>query len=194
MTVEPLPDWVIPPAGGFTVEEFLRIRGLPKHTELIDGSLIFVSPQRKWHRQVLDLFRRELDVQAPPHLRADREMAVKLGKRQMPEPDVIVVTLEAMDRADPDTYYFADDVVLAVEVVSPDSEERDRETKPFKYAKAGIPHYWRVEQGDDTVVVYVYELDPATSRYVPTGIFHDRLKVSVPFPIDIDLTAIGERG
>ncbi|MGV9821531.1 Uma2 family endonuclease [Nocardia xishanensis] len=194
MTVEPLPDWVIPPAGGFTVEEFLRIRGLPKHTELIDGSLIFVSPQRKWHRQVLDLFRRELDVQAPPHLRADREMAVKLGKRQMPEPDVIVVTLEAMDRADPDTYYFADDVVLAVEVVSPDSEERDRETKPFKYAKAGIPHYWRVEQGDDTVVVYVYELDPATSRYVPTGIFHDRLKVSVPFLIDIDLTAIGERG
>ncbi|WP_431963711.1 Uma2 family endonuclease [Nocardia sp. bgisy134] len=99
-----------------------------------------------------------------------------------------------MDRADPDTYYFADDLALAVEVVSPDSEERDRETKPFKYAKAGIPHYWRVEQGDGTVVVYVYELDPATSRYVPTGIFHDRLKVSVPFPIDIDLTAIGERG
>ncbi|WP_433599932.1 hypothetical protein ACQPXH_30770 [Nocardia sp. CA-135953] len=45
MTVEPLPDWVIPPAGGFTVEDFLELRGLPEHTELIDGSLIFVSPQ-----------------------------------------------------------------------------------------------------------------------------------------------------
>lgn len=46
----------------------------------------------------------------------------------------------------------------------------------------------------DRVVVYVYELDPATNRYVPVGIFHDRLKISVPFEIDIDLTAVGRRG
>jgi hypothetical protein len=39
MTVEPLPDWVIPPAGGFSVEDFLQLHSVPKHTELIDGSL-----------------------------------------------------------------------------------------------------------------------------------------------------------
>ncbi|WP_232331660.1 Uma2 family endonuclease [Nocardia puris] len=195
MTVAPLPDWVIPPAGGYTVDAFLQLRGLPKHTELIDGGLVFVSPQQKWHRQVLDLFRRELDLQAPQHLRADREMAVRLSNRQMPEPDVIVVTAEAFERPDPSSYYFADDVVLALEAVSPDSEERDRETKPPKYAKAGIAHYWRVERGGgDALVVYVYELDPATNRYVPTGIFHDRLEVSVPFPIAIDLTVVRRRG
>ncbi|WP_405179452.1 hypothetical protein OG225_37410 [Nocardia sp. NBC_01377] len=27
-----------------------------------------------------------------------------------------------------------------------------------------------------------------------TSIFHDRLKISVPFEIDIDLTAVGRRG
>ncbi|WP_232839746.1 MULTISPECIES: Uma2 family endonuclease [Nocardia] len=190
-----MPDWVIPPPGGFTVAAFLRLRGLPKNTELIDGGLVFRSPQEKRHRQVISLLRRELDLQAPAHLRADREMAVKLGKRQMPEPDVMVVTADALDRRDPSTYYFAEDLVLAVEAVSPGSEERDRETKPLKYANAGIPHYWRVERGDvDRVVVYVYELDPATNRYVPVGIFHDRLKISVPFEIDIDLTAVGRRG
>ncbi len=194
MTVEPLPDWVIPPQGGFTVEDFLALRGLPKHTELIDGGLVFVSPQEKWHRQVLSLFRQDLDRQAPSHLRADREMAVRLGKRQMPEPDVLVVTAEAFQREDPSTYYFAEDLVLAIEAVSPDSEERDRETKPGKYAKAGIPHYWRVERRDHEAVVYVYELDPVVHSYVPVGIFHDRLKISVPFPIDIDLTSIGRRG
>ncbi|MEU0502929.1 Uma2 family endonuclease [Nocardia sp. NPDC005998] len=194
MTVEPLPDWVIPPAGGFTVEDFLALRSLPKHTELIDGGLVFVRPQEKWRRQVLSLFRQELDRQAPSHLRADREMAVRLGKRQMPEPDVLVVTEEAFLRGDPSTYYFAEDLVLAVEAVSPDSEERDRETKPGKYAKAGIPHYWRIERRDAEAVVYVYELDPAVHCYVPVGIFHDRLKISVPFPIDIDLTSIGRRG
>ncbi|WP_067842028.1 Uma2 family endonuclease [Nocardia lijiangensis] len=195
MTVEPLPDWVVPPPGGYTVDAFLELRGLPKHTELIDGGLVFVSPQEKWHRQVLSLLRRELDLQAPPHLRADREMAVRLGKRQMPEPDVLVVTTEALERKQPSAYYFAEDLVLAVEAVSPDSQERDRDTKPLKYAKAGIPHYWRVERGeDDRVVVYAYEIDPVSERYVPIGIFHDRLKISVPFLIDIDLTAVGQRG
>ncbi|WP_433713275.1 Uma2 family endonuclease [Nocardia sp. CA-084685] len=194
MTVEPLPDWVIPPAGGFTVEDFLELRGLPKHTELIDGGLVFVSPQERWHSRAVSILWRDLDQQTPPDLYADREMAVKLGPRQMPEPDVLVVSMSAVRRENPSTYYFAEDIVLAVEAVSPDSEERDRETKPAKYAKAGIPNYWRVERRDDEAVVYVYELDPVAHCYVPVGIFHDRLKIGVPFPIDIDLTSIGRRG
>jgi Uma2 family endonuclease len=81
--------------------------------------------------------------------------------------------------------------VLAVEVVSPDSEERDRERKPQLYAKAGIVHFWRVEDGGDgKPVVYVYELDPATHSYAITGIYHNQLKLAVPFHIDIDLTEV----
>lgn len=38
--------------------------------------------------------------------------------------------------------YQAADVLLAVEVVSPDSGARDRETEPHKYAGAGIPSFW----------------------------------------------------
>ncbi|WP_429423876.1 Uma2 family endonuclease [Nocardia sp. GAS34] len=192
--LDPVPDWVIPPPGGFTVDAFLQLRNLPRHTELIDGSLIFVSPQVKWHRKVIDHLRRELDLQAPENMRADREMAVKLGVRQMPEPDVLVVTAEALDRGEPDSYYFAEDVILAVEVVSKDSEERDRETKPAKYGKAEIQHYWRVERNGHAPVVYAYELDPATNCYGLLGIFHDRLKLAVPFPVDIDLNLSPERG
>lgn len=195
MTVDPVRDWPIPPSGGFTVDDFLLMRDLPKHTELIDGGLVFVSPQRKWHRRVVDLFARMLDSQSPVGLRADREMAVRLGKRQMPEPDVIVVTEDAFHRDEPQTYYFAEDVLLAVEVVSPDSEERDRTTKPLKYAESAIRHYWRVERGaDNQVIVYAYELDPVTVRYVPVGIYHDRLTTTAPFLLDIDLTSSDERG
>ncbi|MBA9006581.1 hypothetical protein HNR21_005463 [Actinomadura cellulosilytica] len=43
-------------------------------------------------------------------------------------------------------------------------------------------------------MVYVYELDPATECYALTGIHHDRLKVSVPYDIEIDLTRVGRRG
>ena len=192
-TTAPLPSWVIPPPGGFTADDFLRMRGLPPHTQLIDGSLVFVSPQEKWHSRIVNLLVAELDRQAPEHLRADREMAVRLGERQVPEPDVLVVTAEAYDRAAPSTHYFAEDVVLAVEAVSPDSEERDRDTKPRKYAAAGIRHLWRVEKEDGRTVVYTYERDPATGTYALTGIHHDRIKVPVPFDIEIDLTAVGKR-
>ncbi|MFJ2023002.1 hypothetical protein ACIODW_04210 [Streptomyces sp. NPDC087897] len=43
--------------------------------------------------------------------------------------------------------------MLAVQVVSPDSVERDRGVRPRKYAEAGVQHFWRVEQGDDDLPV-----------------------------------------
>lgn len=45
------------------------------------------------------------------------------------------------------TRFEAEDLVLAVEVVSPESESRDRDTKPHKYAQAGIQHFWLVAGG-----------------------------------------------
>lgn len=191
--VEPVPSWVFPPPGGFTAEHFLRFRGLPKHTQLIDGSLVFVSPQTKWHVRVINLLCRELDRQAPDTLRAEREMTVRLALHQAPEPDVLVVTTEKYDSDELATFYEADDVVLAIEVVSPDSINRDRDTKPRRYAEAGIKHFWRVEYEAGRAVVYTYELDPATGSYAITGIHHDRLKLSMPFQIDIDLDAVGAR-
>ncbi len=189
---EPVPSWVYPP-GGFTAEKFLKLEGLPKHTQLIDGSLVFVSPQQLWHSKVIELLVRELDRQAPDELRAIREMAVRLGDRQVPEPDVAAITSEAYDRNETATHFYGDDVVLAVEVVSPDSVERDRDIKPRRYAAAGVKHFWRVEKEQGQTVVYTYELDPATGGYGIPGIHHERLVVSVPYPIDIDLTKVGAR-
>ena len=80
-----------------------------------------------------------------------------------------------------------DEVRLVVEVVSPESEDRDRLTKPLRCAQAGIPHFWRAEENNALPVVYVYELDPASATYTITGIHHGRLAVGVPFPIYIDL-------
>nr|PPQ62464.1 hypothetical protein C5F59_23235 [Streptomyces sp. QL37] len=77
----------------------------------------------------------------------------------------------------------------------PTPEDRDRGVKPRTYAEAGIRHFWRVEQGaDDLPVVHVYELDPATNSYTPTGIHRKKLNLDVPFLIDVDLTEIHRRG
>nr|WP_211588522.1 Uma2 family endonuclease [Allorhizocola rhizosphaerae] len=89
------------------------------------------------------------------------------------------------------TTYPPQAVVLTVEVVSPDSQERDRKRKPHLYAEAGIKHFWLVENtGGGKMAVYVYELDPIARRYTMTGIYHNTLKLNAPFDIDIDLTEI----
>ena len=61
----------------------------------------------------------------------------------------------------------SDQVVLAVEVVSPGSETTDRVVKPLQYAQAGIAHYWRIET-EPQVVVVTYRLG-AGPTYVHTG-------------------------
>ncbi|WP_410540273.1 Uma2 family endonuclease [Streptomyces sp. KL2] len=193
MTAEPLPtsSWPVPPPDGYTADDLDRIPDLPPHTELIDGSLVFVSPQKYFHSMAVDLLVMSLRQQVPDELRACREMSVVLNGRNRPEPDVMIIRAEAVTEEAEETGFRAEDVVLAAEVVSPDSEERDRKRKPQLYAEAGIPHFWRIEKGTGRrPVVYVFELEPATRGYVPTGIHHDRLKLTVPFGIDIDLTAI----
>lgn len=195
MTAESRPAWAVPPPGGFTADDLDRFPDLPPHTELIDGELFFVSPQKSFHTPAMFLLEKTLRAQVPQVVCVRREMSVVLGKRNRPEPDICLVRTDAVTEEADETGYQAADVVLAVEVVSPDSEERDRKRKPQLYAEAGIPHFWRVEkaEGSRRPVVYVYELDPATRTYVPTGIYHDRLKVSEPFEIDIDLTEIDRR-
>ncbi|MFE0425725.1 Uma2 family endonuclease [Streptomyces sp. NPDC058953] len=182
----------MPPAGGWTADDLDTLPNLPPHTELIDGSLVFVSPQSVFHIRAVDFFNWQLRSLAPADYEVLREFTIDVDRQNRPEPDVIVMSAETVEGYG-QTRLPAGSVTLAVEVVSPESVSRDRETKPVKYARAGIPHYWRVENDGGRAVVYVFEREPTTGQYVATGIFHDRLKVSVPFPVDLDLTEITPR-
>ncbi|WP_327122330.1 Uma2 family endonuclease [Streptomyces sp. NBC_01341] len=194
MTAEPITGcssrWPVPPQDGYTVDDLFTLPDLPPHTELLDGSLVFVSPQRDFHSTMIDLLTTGLRHSAPPEMKARREMTVVLDRRNAPEPDVCVVRAEAVTGREL-TRFEAADVLLAVEVVSPDSEARDRDTKPQKYAAAGIPNFWLVDTAgsDRHPVVRVYELDPVNKAYALTGIHHDRLKTGVPFSVDLDISA-----
>ncbi len=183
--------WPVPPHDGYTVDDLFTLPDLPPHTEMIDGILVFVSPQRYFRVAVIDLLVSGLRRTLPSDMRVAREMTVVLDKHNGPEPDICVVRGEALtDRRQ--TRFEAADVLLAVEVVSPDSESRDRDTKPRKYAAAGIPNFWLVDMAgeDDHPVVQVYELGKVTGTYALTGVYHDHVKITVPYGIDIDLTEI----
>lgn len=193
-----MPSWPYPPAGGWRADDLDHVGAegpygeldLLKRVELIDGALVIMSPQTAWHRAVINRLVRSLERQVPRDLAVTSEMDIRLGPRQRPVPDVLIITAAAA--ADlRRTFYDPADVRLVVEVVSDESAVRDRERKPQLYARAGIPCFWRVENDDGRPVTYAFELEPATGSYVPTGIFHDRIKTAAPFALDIDTSAIG---
>lgn len=187
--MDTLPDWMCPPREeGWFAEDLDLLTDAPRHTELIDGTLVFrMYPQRLWHSHLLSELTHALDDRAPRGIEAVQGMTVRLDARNRPEADVIVTS----SPYDPDQTWFEPvDVLLVAEVVSAESAFRDRTVKPRKYAAAGIRHYWLVEDEAAGPVVHVYELDEPTKSYAPTGVFRDSLHVTVPFEIDIDLTKL----
>ena len=188
-SVVPVPAWLIPPKGGFEAADLDRLPDLPPHTELIDGSLVLVSPQAHLHSLTLDVLLAALHRTVPSDLRVRRQMTVTLSRRQRPEPDLVIVRAQAtQDLAA--TTFAPDDVTLIVEVVSPDSRERDRKRKPQLYAEAGIEHFWLVENERSKPILQTYMLDPVATVYRHTGIYKGIVNFDIPYPIEIDFGEI----
>jgi Uma2 family endonuclease len=184
-----LPDWMRPPrAEGWFAEDLDRLAEAPRHTELIDGALVFMmSPQRSWHARLVTNLTVALTEEAPASVEVEREMTIRLDDRNRSEPDLLVTTAPYDANR---TWYEPADVQLVIEVVSPESAHRDRTVKLRKYAEAGIRHYWCIEDEDGAAVVHVYELDGPTGAYAPAGIFRGRLERPVPFAISLDLNGL----
>ncbi|MGK5518006.1 Uma2 family endonuclease [Micromonospora sp. URMC 107] len=86
-----------------------------------------------------------------------------------------------------------DDVILAVEVVSPGTRRTDRFAKPGEYAAAGIPFYWRIEQ--DPVHLYAYRrgdrLGPGGERqYELIANSAELIELAEPFEIKLPVADI----
>jgi len=176
-----------PPPGGFTARDLPRlIEAVDARFELLDGEVLMMAPATHWHDEVVDILKHALRRIAPQSVVVATEKGVDLG-HTVPEPDVLVVSRTVVKS---DSLVFEPaDVHLTIEVVSPGTTTKDRTLRPAQYAGAGIQCFWRVENQDDAMVVYTFELLPEGS-YAPTGVFHSRVKLDRPFPIDIELPEV----
>lgn len=177
--------WPIPPEGGYTAADLDTLPDLPRHTELIDGSLVFASPQASFHSHVLHILVSSPRRTAPHKLRVRREMTVTLDRDQRPEPDLVVVHADAVHGLE-QTTFARGDVFLAAEVVSPESRTRDRKRKPTLYAEAGIEHFWLVENENEKPILHSFRRNPIKPEYEKTGTFEGAFKLDSPYPIEID--------
>jgi Uma2 family endonuclease len=72
-------------------------------------------------------------------------------------PDIMFVANDHLDRAR--STYLDGPADLVVEVVSPDSETRDRFIKLGEYQDAGIPEYWLIDAPRTEAIFYVLSED-----------------------------------
>jgi Uma2 family endonuclease len=157
----------------------------PRHTELLDGALIFnMSPQRSWHDRVIRRLTAALEKAAPRGWTVEAQMTIKLNHRSRPEPDIVVASVPyAPER----TRFLPEEVELVIEVVSAESEDRDRRYKPRLYAEAGLRHFWRIEDEAGLPVAHTYELDDTTGVYVATSVCRDRIDATAPLALTVPL-------
>ena len=141
-----LPAAIAVPRGRMTEEAFEAWCDEDVKAEYVDGEVVVTSPARPRHELVFGFLFRLLGdyVEA-------RDLGVVLGSQAMIRlrpglrrvPDLVFFTQERVDLVTPERILGIPD--LAVEIVSPDSVERDDAEKVGEYAAAGIQEYWRVD-------------------------------------------------
>ena len=131
----------------YTFEAYLALN--PEHrSELVDGALITMNPPTIEHFLIAKFIEQALDAEIKqlqePWL-CFREAGIRSTLRRSRLTDVCVVTVDQARELRGLSTVFQTPPLLAVEVVSPDSIQRDYRHKRSEYAAMGIPEYWIVD-------------------------------------------------
>jgi Uma2 family endonuclease len=141
-----------PPA--VTFEEFCELVRDHEKADLIDGVIYMASPENlgahdlfRWLYRLIGDFVEELDAGEVFGSR----VAFRLAERQAPEPDLAVVRKDRLHLKQRNFFNGPPD--LAIEIVSPDSVERDYHQKREQYRRARIPEYWIIDELEQRVTL-----------------------------------------
>jgi Uma2 family endonuclease len=92
-----------------------------------------------------------LNGYGPEEVTADCGIDVGAGR----QPDLTIWTKGKPPRRARSTYAGTDGLLLAIEVISPDSEVIDRVSKRSEYASARVPRYWIVDRDKANTVEFL---------------------------------------
>lgn len=162
-------------------EEFLARLDGGIHAELEDGEIILMSPASRRHQRIFGWLYSILSHQTRHFSSGELLLApfsVRLRKTgQVREPDILFVKTENLARI-VDTYVDGPPD-LVVEIVSPESIDRDRGRKFVEYEAEAISEYWLIDPMREQAEFYRLGKDRRYHQALPDadGIFHSE---SVP--------------
>ncbi|HWG47580.1 MAG TPA: Uma2 family endonuclease [Gemmataceae bacterium] len=138
----------------YTFEDFCLLIKDGQKADLIDGVIYVASPDNTdanrlavWLGGLIDLFVEEREL---GQVFVSR-VAFRLDEDHGPEPDIAFVRTDRLHLVQRGYVDGAADLV--VEIVSPESVERDYVQKREQYRQAGVPEYWIVDEMEQRVVL-----------------------------------------
>src|SRR5712691_2970718 len=193
-TIARKPDYIIPAnwvpgpkQGEWTYDDYMKLPDDGKRYEILNGVLLLMPSPKDSHQYTVGMIFHYLlthvqfaglgQVRIAP-------LDVKLGPKNVFQPDVLVVLNEQLDRLTEDGIMGAPD--LTVEVLSPSSALEDRVDKHREYALAGVAEYWLVSPERRTVEVFTL----VGREYRSLGIFSGKdmlpTRVIPNFPVHVE--------
>jgi len=143
-----------------TAEEFQELPQVEgARVELWGGNLVVMAAAQMWWHA--DVAHRVVSFFREGGCSANHELGVIVAPRDVPIPDVVVFRERVTDTRR--SQFPAHDVACVVEIVSPESIERDTKWKPARYAAARIPEFWLITEDPDDpseADVEIYRLTP----------------------------------
>ncbi len=140
--------------GPHTFEDFCALVREDQKADLINGVIYMASPENTdaneligWLFTLMNLYVRRKKL---GQMYVSR-VALRLADKHGPEPDITFVRTEHLPRVKRGGIEGPAD--LAVEMVSPDSVERDYYLKRELYEQYGIPEYWIIDEMDQSVTL-----------------------------------------
>jgi len=175
----PTPPVTPAPPAQMTYEEFLEWADEDTWAEWVAGEVIILSPASKMHQSlnkfltmILGAFIEAYDLGQLLFAPFLMKLSTRPSGR---EPDLIFISKTHLDRLR-DTYLDGP-ADLVIEIVSPESQARDRGEKFYEYEGAGVPEYWMLDQTRRQAEFYELGNDGTYNRIEigDDGIFRSRV-------------------
>jgi Uma2 family endonuclease len=160
----------------YTFEDFCFLVKEDQKADLIDGVIYMSSPDNTdansifmWLGRLIGLFAEERELGEVYGSR----VAFRLEEYQSPEPDIAFVRTDRLHIVQRGFVEGPPD--LAIEIVSPDSIERDYVRKREQYRQAGVPEYWIVDELQQRMVMLRRSRSGAYREIKPRkGVLHSQ--------------------
>lgn len=157
-------------------EDFCFLIKEDQKADLIDGVIYMSSPDNTdantlfmWLGRLIGDFVEERELGAVYGSR----VVFRLEERQSPEPDIAFVRADRLHIVQRGFVDGPPD--LAIEIVSPDSIERDYVRKREQYRQAGVPEYWIVDELKQGIVMLKRSNSGAYREIKPRkGVLHSQ--------------------
>ncbi|MCD0448993.1 Uma2 family endonuclease [Actinocorallia sp. API 0066] len=151
--------------------------------ELIDGEIILSPSPPRLHARLIRAIEAQL-LAGHDGWECSLEQTIEHPKfPDLPQPDLALVPFSD-DAAEDGTWWPAEEVLLAVEVLSHSNSTNDTVAKPRLYARFGIPLYLIVDPFGGQCTLYA---KPREGQYEDKIAFPFGAPVALPAPVAVEL-------